>query len=443
MKRVWRLGLVPAGVLGVTIAIYGLYPSLSLAPSLEEPYGEAPLLVDRQPIDGRSLEELYTLRDRLRQQLEQPSAMPTMVQPGVFATPTRQLEILQAVEIQIQIEETANEYWEQALNSATEALALRDQPDQSKTTYRQVYTLWQTAIDALERIPDRSLRSPDVPAKITEYQSHLARAAYNYDTARSEFLEEIARGTGLEPNRVFITVCNLAGECRRWNGSTRPASPASLIKVPVAVALMQKVIEEDISLETKLMVSRGNFTEDASDIWVGKEYTLRTLMRRMINQSSNIATNQLIDYLGMDYINQVMRDRGYEDTSVGSKLVGQTVVPANLGGGANTITTDDLTEMMRQIYAQENPGDGVLLEALASQYDTVMGYDGLRNTHAFWMGEKPGQNSKALGTTVAFLLEEEMYFATVVLNYSANERAVRTCISDIAKYLTEHGGFGG
>jgi beta-lactamase class A len=442
MNRFLRLLLMPVGVLGLTVGINGLHPSLGLAPSLEEPY-EQNAQEDDQDIEGLTLEELYELRDRLQSQLDKPDAVPTMVNVGVFGVPMDTLELLQAVEIQIQIEETANELWNTAIRSATDALALAERPNPDQAMYGQIHDLWVTAVDALEEIPDRSLRSAAAAAKLEEYQTHLTRAAYNYDTARSGFLEEIVNRTGLNPNQVFITVCHIEGECRRWNGNTRPASAASLIKLPIAVALMAKVEEENINLETKILASYSNFTEDAyyTKIEVGKEYTLLTLMRHMINRSSNIATNQLIDYLGMDYINQVMRDRGYDNTFVGFKMVGESTFPANAGFAANTITTDDLTEMMRQIYAQEHPGDEVLIDALVSQYDSVMGHGGLRNTLAFWMGEKPGQNSRALGTTVAFQLQGEMYFTTVVLNYSGNERAVRNCISDIAKHLTEHNGF--
>ncbi|NJN87588.1 MAG: serine hydrolase [Leptolyngbyaceae cyanobacterium SL_7_1] len=188
-----------------------------------------------------------------------------------------------------------------------------------------------------------------------------------------------------------------------------------------------------------MVVDRGNYTEDASDIWAGAEYPLRKILMRMINQSSNIATNQLIDYVGRDYINQVMRDRGFSKTLVNYKMVGESTYPANAGSTPNRTTTDELTEMMRQIYRQEHPGDEVLIDALASQYDIVLGHDGLRGTDALWMGEKTGQNSKALGTTLAFQMSGEMYFATVILDYSANERALRNAVKAIAKHIMEEG----
>ena len=67
-----------------------------------------------------------------------------------------------------------------------------------------------------------------------------------------------------------------------------------------------KIGEEKISLEQKVLVVGGNFTEDASSIQARQSYSLKELMGVMIDHSSNIATNQLIDYLGSDYINKFL-----------------------------------------------------------------------------------------------------------------------------------------
>ncbi|MBD2461718.1 serine hydrolase [Oscillatoria sp. FACHB-1407] len=410
------------------------FPLRSIAPVLETPYTEE--LEDPQI---QSLEDLYQIRDRLRAELESPAATPTLTGIGIFSAPTTLLQELQAVEIRIQVEETAEKNWDRARQLADEASDLETRSDDSPETIKNIYSLWQEAVNALKQVPQDTFLTTEATTRLEEYEKNLSAASYNYDTSRSGFLKAIAERTELPPEDVFITVCNLAGECRRWQGNKTPASPASLIKMPVAIALMEKVATDNINLDTKITVSRGNYTEDASDIWVGSEYTLRKLLERMINQSSNIATNQLIDYLGRDYINQVMRDRGFPVTFVDYKLVGESTFPANAGSRPNRFNTDEMTEMMRQIYAQEHPGDDVLIEILASQYDTVLGYDGLRSTRAIWMGEKTGQNSKMLGTTLAFTVNGEYYVATVALNYTANERALRRCINDIAKHIEQQG----
>jgi beta-lactamase class A len=415
-----------------------IHPSLALAPEIE--------ISDSKEIrlpEFSSLKELQAIRDRLTAQVTQSD---TLYASNSSELPqqssTTLLPTLQAVEIQIQLEETAKEKWDKAIRFASKALNLqKDLPSQpSESDWQEIYDSWLVAIDALVEIPEQSLLAADVPEKLKIYQSKLATASYQYDTVRSGYLKKIAEQTGLPAENVRITVCHLDGECRRWYGNKPPASPASLIKVPIAIALMDKLQKDNINLETKIEVSRRNYTEDASDVWVGKEYTLRHIMKRMINQSSNIATNQLIEYLGRDHINQLLAKRGYKVTRVNTKLVGERTYPADAGTGPNQMTTDEITEMMRQIFREQHPGDDILIDALASQEDTVLGYDGLRDSKAIWLGEKTGQNSKALGTTVAFMVSDQVYVSTVVLNYSANERALRRCINDIAKRITQQGG---
>jgi beta-lactamase class A len=386
------------------------------------------------------------MRDRLQAELENPDAAQTLVSgaKGMFSVPTDLLQRLQALEIRIQVEEAGEENWQQAHRLAAEGLELAQQSEPSVETYGQIHAAWSEAVAALQAIPEGSFHYDEALQKINEYQPHLTRAAYSYDTARSDFLIPIAEQTGLGRSRVKITVCHVeSGECRRLNGNVPPASPASLIKLPIGMAVVQKVIEDDIDLDTPMLIERGNYTEDASDIRAGVEYPLRKVLRRMINDSSNIATNQLIDFTGLDYINQVLRDRGYEVTRVGHKLVGESTYPSNFGSaGTNRTTTDELTDMMVKIYNFEHPGDDILLDSLVEQWDWKLGYAGLKGLpETFWIGEKTGQNSKMLGTTVAAKIEDQRYIITVTLDYSAWEGAIRTIVHDIAQHIIENDGF--
>lgn len=427
MRR-WELLLVPVGALGIIAGSADYYP-LALTPKIETSYSESPL----PPV--KSIAELYQMRDRLRAQLQQPKTSTTATK---VSTPIALLPTLRAVEMRIEVEETAKKRWNEAIQLADQARELESILNPSVELLKKIPTVWQQAITSLQSVPKDSLLAKSARQKVQEYKKYLAIASYKFNSARAGFLEPIVRSTNISPENVRITVCHVWGECRHWYGDQPPASAASLIKVPIAIALMQKLTQENISLDTKIKVSQGNYTEDTSDIWVGGEYTLRQLVMRMINQSSNIATNQLIDYLGRDYINSVLRDRGYQVTQVNSKLAGKSTHPVNMGSGFNRITTDELTQMMLQIYNLQHPGDEVLSEALASQDDNTLGYEALKNT-AIWIGEKTGRNSKVLGTTLAMSINNQDYVLSIVFNYSDNEPAMRKCINDIASYIAAHG----
>lgn len=429
MRR-WELLLVPVSVLGIIAGSADYYP-LALTPKIETSDSESPL----PPV--KSITELYQMRDRLRAQLQQPATPATTK----TSTPIALLPMLRAVEMRIEVEETAKKRWNAAIQLADQAKELESTLNPSVELLKKIPAVWQQGINFLQAMPQDSFLAKSASQKVQEYKKYQAIAFNKFNSARAGFLEPIVRRTGILPENVRITVCHVLGECRHWYGDQPPASAASLIKVPIAIALMQKLMQENISLDTKIKVNQGNYTEDTSDISVGGEYTLRQLVMRMINQSSNIATNQLIDYLGRDYINSVLRDRGYQVTQVNSKLAGESTHPVNMGSGFNRITTDELTQMMVQIYNLEHPGDEALSEALASQDDKLLGYQALKNTAIWWIGEKTGRNSKVLGTTLAMSINNQYYVLSIVFNYSDNEPAIRKCINDIASYIAAQGHF--
>ncbi|MGF1534945.1 MAG: serine hydrolase [Elainellaceae cyanobacterium] len=396
--------------------------------------------------DWESLEDLRQIRDRFQTQMTQTGAAPRYLpMAGALLTPNEQQQLLQSIDTHIHVESLAQQTWDDALDTARRAVKLGKKKGLDTEELGEIDGLWREAIAKLARIPEDSLLGEAAQDKQVEYAPNLAEIAYRYDTARSDFLVPIAETAGLGTGRVRITICHIeTRECRRLNGKKPPDSPASLIKLPIGVAVMQKVIDEGVDLDQPILVDRHNYTEDASDVRVGVEYPMRRVLRRMINDSSNIATNQMLDFVGFDYTNEVLSDRGYKSTFVGHKLVGETTFPKDFGKkGTNRTTTDEITEMMVQIYNFENEGDDVLLDSLVEQWDWKLGYAGLKQAEGdvFWIGEKTGQNSKVLGTTVAAKINDQRYVITVTLDRSAHEAAVRRIVKEIAEHIAENDGF--
>jgi beta-lactamase class A len=242
--------------------------------------------------------------------------------------------------------------------------------------------------------------------------------------------------------QAAIAICKLPKECRHWRGNQSIAKPASLSKIPIVVALLHKVNTEKISLNTPIYISPGNFTEDGkAQLQVGKRYPLKTLLMEMITHSSNIAGNQLIDYLEWDYINQVLKKRGYPMTQIGSKFVGERVVPANLAKGGTRITSNELTQMMLETYNRKHPGDEILIEALSQQHNHYLGFVALEKSPARWLGEKTGESSTVQGTTLAFSLAGDTYIVTVIDKRGYRDENIRRCLTQLVNYIAEDGYF--
>ncbi len=392
----------------------------------------------------RSLDELYKIRDRIVTQLETPSSPspePTFFSGLVpFAANSQEtlIQELQAVEVKILVEQRANDNLQQAVRLATQAVETGGQSNQSLESAQQTQFLWQQALNNLQEIPQNSFLASLTASKTQEYRENLTAATSQLQRAKSDFLGALARESGLSA-KASIGICNLSRQCVNLRGDLPPASPASLIKVPVAVVLMEKVEKEKISLNKQVFVKRGNFTEDAATKIVSpKNYPLQTLLEEMIERSSNTATNQLIDYVGWHYINQLLATRGYQVTRVKSKLIGEKIRPANLGYGPNRLTANELTEMMVQIYNGETPGAKLLVEILNQQYDRKLGFAALQGTDAQWLGEKTGENSLVLGTTLAMSIDGEAYIITVIDSRSSGDTEISRSIAKIADYISRN-----
>lgn len=386
-----------------------------------------------------SLTDLYHLRDRLGGELKDSPSGLVITRSGVGTASLTALEQLWAINHRLQQEETARRLQHRATKAATAAIALGDPATLPATALAEAYNRWDQAVSALNQVPAGTFGAPQVAAQKQQYEYQRAIAAYHYDTARSAFLGPIVEQTGL-PLRVRLTVCSLQRECRRWQGSTPPASPASLIKVPVAIALMAQLHQEGIPPSSPLWVSPSNWTEDAGSLWVRTEYPLERIMADMVSASGNIATNQLIDYLGWGGVNQMLQSRGYRATRVSSKLVGEATYPTNPGHAPNVTTTDELTDMMVAIYNREFAGAHLIEAALADQRDRHLGYAAVRPPIT-WLGEKTGRNSQVLGTTTAVSIGEQRYIITATLDHSGNEAALRSLVAGVIQHLLTHNGF--
>lgn len=395
----------------------------------------------------RSLDELYKTRDRLVTQLEQPaspSPEPTLLSRLVPITANPQAQLiqqLQAVEVQILVEQRANDNLQQAVRLANQAVETGRKENQSIASSQQTQFLWYQALNNLHEVPQNSFLAPLTASKTQEYRENFTAATSQVQQAKSDFLAELARESGLS-RQASIGICHLSRECVNLRGDVPPASPASLIKVPIAVALMQKLEQEKISLNHEVFVERGNFTEDSSTkIVSNRNYPVQLLLEEMIDRSSNIATNQLIDYLGSDYINQFLENRGYQVTRVNFKLMGEKIMPSNPGSGPNRLTANELTEMMVQIYNGETPGAKLLVETLNQQYDRALGFAALKGTRAQWLGEKTGENSLVLGTTLAMNIDGESYVMTVIDSRTSGDLQIRNSIAKIADYISNNPSF--
>jgi beta-lactamase class A len=101
--------------------------------------------------------------------------------------------------------------------------------------------------------------------------------------------------------------------------------PASMIKTPLAAAVLALVQDGVLHLDQRCAVTESNMTvnDKPSPLIPGYESTLSELVELMITRSDNVATNMLYDLAGRERATEIVRRRfGLANTAFQRKLSG-------------------------------------------------------------------------------------------------------------------------
>lgn len=136
------------------------------------------------------------------------------------------------------------------------------------------------------------------------------------------------------------------------NGDKKVLS-ASMIKLLILAELMKKNSENKFSLSDTIMIK--DFMKIGGDgvlkeLNSGHHFTLKELATLMIIVSDNQATNVLIDFLGMENINQLGRELGLKETFLGRKMMD---TEARKNGYDNYTCADDISLLLKLIYQEK------------------------------------------------------------------------------------------
>ncbi len=111
---------------------------------------------------------------------------------------------------------------------------------------------------------------------------------------------------------------------------------ASLIKVPILLSILQRVMEGGISLEDKITVPALEILEDTDVFEQGAcECSVAELLHWMIVTSDNTATNVLIGLVGFAATNSLMGSLGLPSTVLARKMLDFAAIRA----GRNNLTS--------------------------------------------------------------------------------------------------------
>ncbi|MDQ3942275.1 MAG: class A beta-lactamase-related serine hydrolase, partial [Actinomycetota bacterium] len=141
-------------------------------------------------------------------------------------------------------------------------------------------------------------------------------------------------GYGVRPDEVFFS--------------------ASVIKVPIMVAVFRKIDEGELSLHDRVVTKPEDWAAGAGWLqWesAGVDHTVEDYLLVMMTQSDNVATNLLTRLVGgPEYVNKVSKSMGANNTVLYQKVTSERAAVLSLD---NRTTPRDMVTMLEQIYTGE------------------------------------------------------------------------------------------
>lgn len=170
---------------------------------------------------------------------------------------------------------------------------------------------------------------------------------------------------------VFLSYPQQSDEHYLYN--SHPMRSASMIKVFILAAVMDRVSSGDANLDEVMTLQAADIVGGAGVLagyGAGAQLPFREVLRLMITESDNTATNMVIERIGMDTINKYIKAHGYSDTILQRKMMDLAAIDA---GRENYSSVKDLGEIFSKIYHHScvnDSLDSLMLEFLIGQTDT-------------------------------------------------------------------------
>lgn len=212
----------------------------------------------------------------------------------------------------------------------------------------------------------------------------------NFDRLRQEVLALCA---GL-PGKPAVLIEDLhTGETIRVNENERFPS-ASLIKLPILLRLFQMADEKKVDLTQRVTITEECRAEGfgiLKELGDGLSPTWRDLAVLMIVLSDNIATNLLIDFLGMDGIGQEIAKLGLTGTVLQRRMMD---AEAKKRGLDNYTTAADIGVILKKIERGGNQEPlSILLRQQCNQKLPALMTEDVKIAHK--TGDLPGTEHDA------------------------------------------------
>jgi beta-lactamase class A len=197
-------------------------------------------------------------------------------------------------------------------------------------------------------------------------------------------LGALAAASGLGAAQIHLR--RLPGGPMRQSDDGRWIYPASMIKLPLAVAAGAAIAGGRLAWTSPATVDRANLTANdvASPMVEGYATSVRELVTWMLQRSDNVATNVLFDVLDRDRATADLHALGFTDTFVRRKLSGsEPLIDDPAATGRNSFSAAQAADLLVALATDRLPEAPALRSILATSWWDVKLSRGLEPGDAF------------------------------------------------------------
>lgn len=235
--------------------------------------------------------------------------------------------------------------------------------------------------------PDKTIKEGKLLANFSNADNDMGNIILQPDKEsilnKEELLLKIKEELNKVPEAKFaIAFKNLDNADNVLINAQENFHAASTMKTPLMIEVFKLIHSGKIALKDsvkiynkfKSIADGTPYTLSATDDseqnlyeWIGKKVTLEDLILRMITQSSNLATNILIDKVGSTSINKTLRALGAKNINI---LRGVEDNKAFEKGMNNTVTAFDLMLVFEKLAKEEminKPSSDAMIDILLQQ----------------------------------------------------------------------------
>ena len=209
----------------------------------------------------------------------------------------------------------------------------------------------------------------------------------------------------------------------------KPFVSASIIKLAILGTLLDQAQSGVLSLDGTVTVSPSDIVGGTGVIQAsgaGESYTYRQLAAYMIQDSDNVATNLIIDAVGMPAVNEYASEIGLTQTVLNRRMMDFAA------GEENYTSANDVARMLQLIYQGKLVSSDMsefALDLLKGQHDDAGLLKGLPVGSVF--AHKTGTLDGVFNDG-GIVLDQNPY-AIVMLSGDAERSQAQACMVDIAQ----------